>query len=92
LAKNDQNLIYVKDFVKFFHAAADPKGSKRLYIYWEEADPTLGVYRKIDSEIENKSFSKRVKRSGATKTNNKNKAIKQKPEIKQEIKQKSEIK
>jgi hypothetical protein len=49
-------------------------------------DPTLDVYEEINNEIENKSSFKRVKRSGAIKINNKNKAIKQKPEIKQEIK------
>jgi hypothetical protein len=82
LTKNGQNLIYAKNFVKLLHAAADPKDPKRLYIYWKEVNPTLGVYREIDSEIENKSSFKRVKRSGAIKTDNKNKIIKQKPEIK----------
>jgi hypothetical protein len=43
---------------------------------------TLNVYRKINSEIENKLFFKRMKRSGATKTDNKNKIIKQESEIK----------
>jgi hypothetical protein len=49
-------------------------------------NPTLNVYKEIDSEIEDKSFFKKIKRSGITKTDNKNKAIKQKPEIKQKIK------
>jgi hypothetical protein len=55
-------------------------------------DPTLGIYKEINNEIEDKSSFKKMKRSETIKINNKNKAIKQKPEIKQKIKQKSEIK
>jgi hypothetical protein len=49
-------------------------------------DPTLDIYKEINSEIEDKSHFKKIKRSGTTKTNNKNKIIKQKSEIKQKIK------
>jgi hypothetical protein len=49
-------------------------------------NPTLDVYKKISSEIEDKLFSKRMKRSGVIKTDNKNKIIKQESEIKQKIK------
>jgi hypothetical protein len=59
--RNDQNLAHVKDFVKLLHTAANPKGSKRLYIYWKEMDSTLDVYKEINSEIEDKSSFKKNK-------------------------------
>jgi hypothetical protein len=99
LERNGRHLRHAKDFVKYLHSSAGPKGSKRLHLCWEEVDPDLSTHvtesvRDIQEEMD--PPTKRVKRSGDPDAGNKAKEKRIKKEVesrpREKIKQEPKIK